>query len=604
MTPAIQRFERQLLVSAWLLAGCAVAGIAGSVTLDEGTLARHAAVVVAALLGTVSMAYAVSAMGRNHRDPHRRRAGYLGILAHAGCLAAVFASALGGPHGLLFAIAVAPAAIHQLLAQHRLLGESSLGGALSPQTARREWVLGLSLLLGWPSLVLANRASSEHDRIYDPATARADDPSEETIEAIASARAPLQVTAFLTPAERSTDVVTRYLTNLSQRSDGNLEFKVVDFEEAREDARRTLVSGNGSLALELEGRTARLELGDGPRDWDIAVKQLDARFNASLLDVIVPPRIAYYTAGHRERSLSTEDPDDYSRLLEALGEHDLKVRSVSTSEGLIAGVPEDADLLIIADPQDSFHDVEVEVIQDYVDGGGSLMLILDPDSDAHKSFKPLLKHLGVSFIPRPMTHLTKHVRDRGTNADRQLLVTDLYRLHPITREPMTRDTKPSTYFDRTGGFLIEKEAADRASMLVRSFPGTWGDADDDLDFDSRNEVRGSYRLAVAIDGETERDGRVVLFADGDALANRLFETGGGNRALGIRSVRWATRTLNLVDTSELRAPEDMPVKLAQADDRMWFFVSVILLPTCILLAGLGRHAIRRRRRPTVSTSQT
>ena len=55
MTPAIQRFERRLLVSAWLLAGCAVAGIAGSVTLDEGTLARHAAAVVAALLGAVSI---------------------------------------------------------------------------------------------------------------------------------------------------------------------------------------------------------------------------------------------------------------------------------------------------------------------------------------------------------------------------------------------------------------------------------------------------------------------------------------------------------------------------------------------------------------------
>ena len=53
MTPAIQRFERRLLVSAWLLAGCAVAGIAGSVTLDEGTLARHAAAVVAALLGVI-----------------------------------------------------------------------------------------------------------------------------------------------------------------------------------------------------------------------------------------------------------------------------------------------------------------------------------------------------------------------------------------------------------------------------------------------------------------------------------------------------------------------------------------------------------------------
>ena len=603
MTPAIRRFERYLMVSTWLLAGCAIAGIGAAVALDEGTVARHGAAVVSALVGVASLVVAVLAMGRDHRDTHRRRAGILGICAHAGCVAAVMLSIVGGPSGLLVALAVAPAAVHQLLAQHRLLHESSLGGALSPGTARREWVIGLSLMVGWPSLVLVNRTSAEHDRRFDPATAQADDPSNSTVETIQGAQAPLHVTAFLSPGERASEVVTAYLTHLEQQVGDNLVISVVDFDEAREDARRTMIRGNGSLAFELEGRVARLELGDGPRDWDVAVKQLDARFNATLLDVIVPPRIAYYTAGHRERSLDSDDPDDYSALFEALGDHDLKVRAASTADGLIAGVPEDADLLIVADPQDPFHDIEVEVILDYVENGGALMLILDPDSEAHKSFKPLLQHLGISFIPRPMTHLTKHVRDRGTNADRQLLVTDLYRLHPITREPMTRDTKPTTYFDRAGGFLIDKDAAQRASLLVRSFPGTWGDADDDLEFDTRSEMRGSYRLAVAIEEGDTNEGRVVLFADGDALANRLFETGGGNRALGIRSVRWATHTLNLVDTAELRAPEDTPVKLAHADDRWWFAISVLMLPSVIVLLGFGRHTYRRRQRPTSNVSQ-
>lgn len=79
----------------------------------------------------------------------------------------------------------------------------------------------------------------------------------------------------------------------------------------------------------------------------------------------------YFTQGHGELSV-TNDLSDSIKLLQ------LDAYAVDTCVLLQTGVPEDADVLIMASPQSDINDAEQKMLEEFLQQGKSLLVMVDP----------------------------------------------------------------------------------------------------------------------------------------------------------------------------------------------------------------------------------
>lgn len=137
-----------------------------------------------------------------------------------------------------------------------------------------------------------------------------------------------------------------------------------------------------------DGRRSVLRMFDQTPPWPdeeeiaVAMKRL----------VTPMPRVGF-VAGHGERSIADLSPQGYNRFAA-----DPFNRFSLVSQGFDArqvGLDEapDVDILVIADPQSPYSERELAVLDAYLDRGGNLVLLVEPDT--HPVVEPLLSRLGL-----------------------------------------------------------------------------------------------------------------------------------------------------------------------------------------------------------------
>lgn len=111
----------------------------------------------------------------------------------------------------------------------------------------------------------------------------------------------------------------------------------------------------------------------------------------SAVDYVVSDTLPklYLLSGHGEQTLSSD-------MQSAVEQQNIEVESLSllTQES----VPEDADCILIYDPQSDLSETEKEQLLQYLESGGNLFLITAPShtSDAYPNLSALMEHYGVS----------------------------------------------------------------------------------------------------------------------------------------------------------------------------------------------------------------
>lgn len=135
--------------------------------------------------------------------------------------------------------------------------------------------------------------------------------------------------------------------------------------------------------------------------------------------------VAYFLQGHDEYGILGAEPG-YFEAATRLQEQNYTVAPLNLAE--TNTVPTDADVLVIAGPREALFESEVEAIADYLDAGGSVFVLVDPQAET--GIEPLLEPWGV--VPEEAIVI-------DTSGGGQLvglgpaapLVTD-YGSHPIT----------------------------------------------------------------------------------------------------------------------------------------------------------------------------
>jgi len=393
----------------------------------------------------------------------------------------------------------------------------------------------------------------------------------------------IHVTAFATEntlvRSHIRDLIARY-----QRYKPNVELKFVNPDAEPERVRELGITLDGELLLAYQGREEKLQ--------SLSEQALT---NTLLRIARQEDRKVVYLSGHGERDLLGQANHDLGAFGEELEKKGIELHNLKLAE--TPTIPENTNLLVIADPRTTLLTGEVQLINRYVQAGGNLLWLVEPGSIA--GLDPLAEMLGVEFLPGTIVDATTQLF--GIDNPAFALIPD-YPIHPITRELSSLTLFPQAV-------ALEVEAPDpwQAQPLLTTLDRAWteiGPIDDSgpIRFDEDSDERMGpldigfvfTRPVSAKDAEDEEatgEQRVVVIGDSDFLSNTYLGNG-GNIELGLNLFNWLNHDDRFI-TITARTAGDTNLELGKTAQILIGFGFLFGLP--LLLLGTGMSIWWRRR---------
>lgn len=300
-------------------------------------------------------------------------------------------------------------------------------------------------------------------------------------------------------------------------------------------------------------------------------------------------RIVYESAGHQE--FMTADKLHMGGFRHHLTENEgIDFRPISLIE--YKGVPTDCELLVIMGPIDPFQPHEIEVIRDYLERGGNVLVAVRPKK--RTGLEKLLEEYSVVVGDNLVYDSAQYIPPRMTN----LLVKD-FNLHEVNRSMVNLPfiMPESCTIDP----VSRKDPGWRITPLAMTGENSWeskGEITDSRPAPKRDERRGSLKLIVAVE-KTLKDGKKAkldVWGSVMPFTNDVLYAGGSLKSIQMEYVinhfRW------LMDRSLLNiAPEKIQVRPLQlTDDQISQLKWIVLLGFPLFGVALGLLAwfVRRK----------
>lgn len=339
----------------------------------------------------------------------------------------------------------------------------------------------------------------------------------------------------------------------------------------------------------------------GDRKEELLSPEEEDLTNALIKVTRLESTIVYFTAGHGEPGLSDSEARGMSVAKSALEKEVYEVKDILLAREE-RGVPGDCSILVVAGPEKPFFMNELQAIREYVDSGGRVLFLLDPETVP--GVVSLLADLGVTVgndyvvDPNPVSQLMG-------GSYMTPLVTDYSTVHQITKEfatfatlfPLSRSvqTKSSLPTGTTGEWIAR--ASDRS----------WGETNLALlksgnraKYDQGSDVKGPVPLAVALTrtiesgaGEEETsEGRVIVVGDSDFSRNGNLQQA-ANKDFLLNIAGWLSKQEDLISIRP-KEKRTQTMLLSAKQARVLTWVPLAVVPALSLIAG-GLVYVRRRK---------
>jgi hypothetical protein len=398
-----------------------------------------------------------------------------------------------------------------------------------------------------------------------------------TAATLAALDGPVEIVSYARERGGQREPIARFVARYTALKP-DLTLRFVDPDRDPDAARAKGVRVDGELELAYRGRTQRL-LRLNERELTSALARL-ARGGE---------RVVAFVVGHGERRPDGDANHDLGRFGALLAEQGL--RTVNLALATAGQVPDGTALVVLAGPRTELAAAELDALVAWVDGGGALLWLTDPN--APDGLARLGNALGVGVLPGTVVDATAQALGIG---DPSFVAIDAYPPHATTDAFDLVTLLPQAA-------ALAKLAGDRFALtpLLRTGARSWtesGPIDGTIGYDANGaEVPGPVDVAVALTRLSPRpdatEQRVVVVGDGDFLSNS-FLGNGGNRELGLRLVNWLLGDDRLVDIDAPAAP-DRHLALGPGLAALLGVGFLVVLPLGLLLTGLGVAWLRRRR---------
>ncbi|MCK9537511.1 GldG family protein [Dokdonella sp.] len=373
-----------------------------------------------------------------------------------------------------------------------------------------------------------------------------------------------------------------------QRDKPDVTLRFVDPDADPGAMRAAGVSVDGELEIRYGERSERLKV------------LSEAEFSSTLLRLSRGgERIVAFLEGEGERSPLGQANADLGQFVGTLATRGL--HAVPLPLARTGKVPDNTDLVVVANPRVGLPAAVAAELVDYIDGGGALLWLAEPGEPGladEGGLDLLARSLGLRVLPGTVV-------DAGGQAfgiaDPSFVAVTAYPAHAITA-----DFSLTTLLPQAAALARLTDSRWAAAPLLRSGQTSWnetgpipraGEAADTIRQDAEaGELPGPLDLAFALTRVSprpdRREQRIVVIGDGDFLSNS-FLGNGGNREFGQRVFDWL-----LGDDAQIQVPDksapDRELRFSQA--ALTTLAATFLVGLPLLLAGSGLAVWWRRRR--------
>lgn len=390
--------------------------------------------------------------------------------------------------------------------------------------------------------------------------------SQQTREALGKLTGPIKVTTFATRQDVRGDLRKQVQDFFApyQRIKSDLSVSFVDPREEPKLAQAAGIRVNGESVIDYNQKSEHLT------DYNE-----QSFINALMRLARSSERLVMALEGHGERRLNgiaNHDLGEFGKQLAAKG---FKTNSLNLA--VAQAVPANASMLLIANPQVDLQPAEVQKIKQYLQKGGNLLWLIDPEP--LRGLQPIAELLGLVLGPGTVVDPTLQPR----SGPPVFASATSYARHPIFG-----DFQLNTLFPYARQIGVNENNEWRITRLIEVAPRGWvemGKLGDKITFDTTRDIPGPVNIALALERSVnDRTQRVVVIGSGSFLAN-TFLGNGGNVDLGVNVVNWLAGDDALI-AIQPRPSLDSNLELGRGAQYLILFGFLILLPLIFVFTGV------------------
>lgn len=397
--------------------------------------------------------------------------------------------------------------------------------------------------------------------------------SDQTQKVLKSLKKDVEAIAFYRMDERTKQAMEDLLENYSNHSP-RFKYQFID-----PDRRPGMAQRYGITSY----RTTIIRSGD--REELIGFEDEEKITNAILKVTRDEVKTIYILKGHGENSIGDFTNAGYKATKEAIEKENYRLKEL-----LLLGaeeVPKDSSLLIVSGPKKDILEEEIKKIDAYIKRGGKVLFMLDPGS-----FPGLANFLkGYGFQIGDDIVIDKLSQVFGANY-----------LTPVVAEydkehPVTKDFDIATFFPVARSVEVVRDPKKGIYPLAKTGPASWAETDKKaleegkVEYQEGKDRKGPITIVAVAAVETSQNqpqkefAKLVVIGDSDFVNNTHINLA-GNKDLFLNIVNWLAEEADLISIRKKEASAT-PVILTQTQGRVIFWVPVIILPSLVLITGIG-----------------
>ena len=397
--------------------------------------------------------------------------------------------------------------------------------------------------------------------------------SPQTKKVLDNLKKDVKVVAFFKSSNQrnARDILDEY----SYRS-SHFKYQFVDPDEHPEIARQYGIRSYGTLAVEC-----------GPKR-ELVKKLTESNLTNAIIKVTRDKdKVIYFLTGHGEHSITDSSPEGYKDAVDAIKKENYIVKELNLARR--KSIPDSCTALVIAGPKSNFLPGELDTIKAYLDKGGKVFLMVDPDHP--KDLDDFAAKFHVKLGDDMVIDVSGVGQLFGAGPGMPLVTSYDH------NNPITKDFNVMTFYPLACSVIPMKDKDGYTiTELLKTSRNSWAEKDyssGKVKFDEGRDIKGPVSIGVVVEKNHGKKKMVlVIFGDSDFAKNGYFKNQ-GNSNLFQNTISYLAEEEDLISIRP-KEIQDRRLTMSQADVKGLFYLVVIAIPLLVIIIGTVIY-IRRNR---------
>ncbi len=483
--------------------------------------------------------------------------------------------------------------------------------------------IGLSIAVFLGIVVAVALIAQGHPYRFDLTRTGKHSLSPQTVKIIQSLKGPVEIKAFYQEAQEGKKQTEDLLDSYAYHSK-KVTWSFIDPDRQPALARQYDVKTYGTLVLEGFGKKETVTLPD-----EQGITRAIIRLTSDTKKRI------YFLTGHGERDIDNTEKAGFSSLKSTLEKANYEVEKFSLMR---KAAPSDATTIVIADPQTNLLPEEITALKTYVDKGGHVLVLLSPFHDG--GLDDFLKTYGYEL--RKDIIIDRVSRLFG--GDYLIPIVNTYGKHEITES-----FNLASFFPLARSVGQEKQLPEGVDIdsLATTSQESWGETNQQAlnqgsaEFNEMEDEKGPLTIAAiasipvkeekkaspeAKDGDKKEEttdakasaappdekkdvdkkdksdtgsvnkepAQLAVIGSADFVSNAYLGAS-GNSDFILNTFAFLCKDEAQI-AIRAKSGEMQPLMLSMAQNKLLFWISLVLMPLLTLVAGITVYRVRRKNR--------